>query len=75
MRPTTTADETPGVCIPNIGPLERRKRQRFGVVLFVVGAVLAVFLVGIDVSRLWRLLLFLPFWAGSTGILQAWEKT
>ena len=72
---TTPANETAGVCIANIGPRERRKRQRFGVVLFVVGVVLAVFLIEIDAHRLWRLLLFLPFWAGASGLLQAREKT
>ena len=49
--------------------------MRFGVVLLVTGAGLAALLVGIDAHRLWRLLLFLPFWAGAVGLLQAREKT
>lgn len=71
----TPASETAAVCIANIGPRERRRRMRFGVVLLVTGAGLAALLVGIDAHRLWRLLLFLPFWAGAVGLLQAREKT
>lgn len=63
------------VCIVNIGPLERRKRMRFGAVVLIAGAGLAALLVGLQADRLWRLLLFLPFWAGALGILQAREKT
>ena len=69
------ANEAAGACITNIGPRERRRRLRFGVVLLVAGAALAVLLIGIDVHRLWRFLLFLPFWAGAAGVLQAREKT
>lgn len=63
------------VCIVNIGPRERRKRMRFGAVVLIAGAGLAALLVGLQADRLWRLLLFLPFWAGALGILQAREKT
>ncbi len=49
--------------------------MRFGVVLLVAGACLAALLVGLQADRLWRLLLFLPFWAGAVGVLQAREKT
>lgn len=71
----TSASETAAVCIANIGPRERRRRMRFGVLLLVVGAGLAALLVGIDAHRFWRLALFLPFWAGAVGVLQAREKT
>jgi hypothetical protein len=71
----TPRSETAAVCIANIGPRERRKRMRFGVVLLVAGAGLAALLVGLQADRLWRLLLFLPFWAGAVGVLQAREKT
>jgi len=50
----------------------------FGVVLLVTGAGLAAsaaLLIGIEAHRLWRRLLFLPFWAGAVGVLQAREKT
>lgn len=71
----TTTSEIGAVCIANIGPRERRKRMRFGVALLVVGAGLAVVLVGLQADRLWRLVLFLPFWLGAVGVLQAREKT
>lgn len=71
----TTTSETGAVCVANIGPRERRKRMRFGLALLVAGAGLAALLVGLQADRLWRLLLFLPFWAGAAGVLQAREKT
>ena len=71
----TPASETGAVCIANIGPRERRKRMTFGLTLLVAGGVVAALLVGLRTDRLWRLLLFLPFWAGALGLLQAREKT
>lgn len=71
----TPANEISAVCIANIGPRERRKRMTYGVTLLVTGGIAAAFLVGFQVDRLWRLLLFLPFWAGAVGVLQAREKT
>lgn len=71
----TEASETGAVCIANIGPRERKKRMRFGLVLLVAGAGGAAVLIGVDANRLWRLALFLPFWAGAVGVLQAREKT
>lgn len=71
----TAASETSAVCIANIGRRERRKRMTFGVTLLVAGAVVAAILVGLPADRLWRLVLFLPFWAGAVGVLQAREKT
>ena len=70
----TSASET-AACIANIGHRERRRRMGFGVVLLAAGVGLAALLVGLQADRLWRLLLFLPFWAGAVGVLQAWEKT
>lgn len=70
----TPASETEA-CIAKIGSRERRRRMRFGVVLLSAGVGLAALLVGLQADRLWRLLLFLPFWAGAVGVLQAREKT
>lgn len=70
-----TASETGAVCIANIGPRERRKRIAFGVTLLLAGGVVAALLVGLRADRLWRLVLFLPFWAGAVGVLQAREST
>lgn len=72
---TGMTTEKAAACIANIGPRERRKRMRFGVALMVVGAGLTALMVGIGVDRLLRLLLFLPFWAGAVGVLQARERT
>lgn len=71
----TSTSDAAAVCVVNIGPRERRRRMRFGVVLLVAGACLAALLVGLQADRLWRLLLFLPFWAGGLGVLQARERT
>jgi len=49
--------------------------MRLGAAFLVVGVALAVVLAGVGAHRLWRLLLFLPFWAAAMGVLQAWEKT
>jgi len=62
-------------CIPNIGPGERRKRLSFGIGTIAVGGVILAALVITDVHPLWRLPLFLVFYAGATGIFQAREKT
>lgn len=71
----TSANDSATVCIANIGPRERRKRLGFGLVLLGIGVVGAFILVVADVGRAWRMALFLPFWAGALGVLQAREKT
>lgn len=71
----TAASDGAEVCIANIGPRERRKRLTFGLALSALGVGLTVALVVADVHRLWRLGLFLPFWAGALGVLQARENT
>ena len=62
-------------CIPNIGPLERRKRLVFGGVTLGIGIVVAVVLAALGAPRLWRLPLFFLFWAAAIGFIQAWDKT
>ena len=64
-----------GVCIPNIGPRERRKRMVFGLVVLGTGATALVALLVAGVQALFRLPLFLVFWVGLIGVLQAREKT
>jgi hypothetical protein len=59
----------------NIGPRESRKRLRFCLIMLGGGAGLAVALSALHADRLWRLLLFLPFWLAALGWLQAREKT
>jgi hypothetical protein len=63
------------VCIPNIGPLQRRQRIIGGVVSLAIALVVAGLLVVLGVARPYRLAVFLPFFAGTTGLFQAREKT
>lgn len=63
------------VCIPNIGPRERRRRLIGGIALLVFAAVAAFIFMWSGAPRLWRLLVFLPAWAGALGVFQVAEKT
>jgi len=63
------------VCIPNIGPHERRKRARMGIVFGAIGLAIAAGLAVRGVGPWVRLGLFLPFLASAVGFLQAHEKT
>ena len=58
----------PGVC--NIGPAERAKRRRSGIMAAVTTVVLLAVLLVIDAPRAWRLLLILPASASASGFLQ-----
>ncbi len=68
-------DVEPLACTPNIGPRERRRRLRFGVVMLGAGAAGEILLLVFRAARLWRLFLLLPFAAGASGVFQAREKT
>ena len=71
-----TTMETPAeACMINIGPRERRRRMRFGIVGFAVGVGLAIALVAVGAHRLSRLSVLVPCWIGALGYLQAREKT
>ena len=59
----------------NIGTAGRRKRLVFGILALGTGAAIAVLLVLIQASLVWRLPLFLPFFAGALGVFQARDKT
>lgn len=63
------------VCIPNIGPAERRKRLIAGVMALGAGAFLAAALVVGGADRRWRLAVFVPLWFGALGVFQSNEKT
>jgi len=80
MTPHSAQGETDqsasaNVCIPNIGPEERAKRLRIGTIVLLSGAVVATALVLAGADRPWRLVAFLPFWAGATTLFQVYEKT
>jgi hypothetical protein len=63
------------VCIPNIGPAERKKRLWAGSIILFIAALIALALVFAPLDRAWRLLAFVPFWAGATSLFQVHEKT
>ena len=67
------SDET--VCIPNIGPQQRRRRVIGGVIGLGLGAVLSAWFLASGMPRPWRALVFLPFFMGTTGLFQARAKT
>jgi len=63
------------VCIPNISPVEQRKRLISGVLGLIMGTALLAVLSSTGAVRTWRLALF-PLWVGATvGYFQAREKT
>lgn len=71
----SSTSEEPTACIANIGPRGRLRRMRLGVAMLALGAGLVAALVASDAHRAWRLLGFVPFWAGALGVMQAREKT
>jgi uncharacterized membrane protein len=66
---------SPAERVINIGARERRKRLTFGIVALSVGVIIAVLLVVVRAPLVWRLPLFLPFYAGTLGVFQARDKT
>ena len=63
------------ICIPNIGPRERRRRLIVGIAMFVIVGVVATLLVASGAPRPWRLFVLFPAWVGSIGVFQVKEKT
>jgi hypothetical protein len=61
--------------VANIGPEQRMRRVRFGVISLVLGAFAVGVLVALGAARPWRLVAFVPLWTGALGIFQAREKT
>jgi len=66
---------SPAARVGNIGTGERRKRLVFGIMAFGAGIVIAVLLVVARAPLVWRLPLFLVFYAGALGVFQARDKT
>ena len=63
------------VCVPNIGPRERRKRLYAGFGYLGLAIVALAIMTATGTSRGYRLLLFLPLWAAGVGVFQYLEKT
>ena len=59
----------------NIGPEGRRNRFLMGLISLGVGLGLAFFFRTNQAGSLWRVLLFIPFFAGTLGLFQARAKT
>jgi hypothetical protein len=63
------------VCIPNIGPRERQKRLALGLTSLTLGLLLASAMLWLDVSRVWRLAIFMPALMAALGVRQAMAQT
>ena len=63
------------VCIPNIGPEQRRIRLVSGLVGYGIVLLAGAGLLLGGAPRVWRLLLIFPLLLGQLGVQQAREKT
>jgi type IV secretory pathway VirB3-like protein len=62
--------------VGNLGPVETRKRMVFGAAMLALAVVLTAALSFFDAVRgPWLLVLFVPFWLGTLGLLQGREST
>jgi hypothetical protein len=68
-------EEVREVCIPNISPKERKKRELFAIQYFIFTLLVLGALVAFDVNPLWRLPLFFMFSAATTSYVQSLDKT
>jgi len=59
----------------NLGPKEIRKRLLLGYFALITGLILAIISIWLNASVYLRWLLFIPFFVGYLGILQARQKT
>lgn len=58
----------------NIGHEEQHRRRRLGVAGLAGGVALVVVLLATGAGLWWRLLAFVPFWAGTLGLVQSREN-
>ncbi len=71
MRPP----EARNPAILNLGVKQKRKRLALGILAFVLGALLSVYLVFVEASLLFRFLVFPFFFISLLGFLQAKDRT
>jgi hypothetical protein len=63
------------VCFVNIGPAQRRRRRRLGVISLAAAALLTGVLGALSLPRAWLALVTVLAFAGFVGIFQARAKT
>jgi len=63
------------VKIENIGPKESRKRLILGIFMLIITIGVLIIMIMVDMGRLWRIFLLIPFTMSMLGFLQAKEKT
>jgi hypothetical protein len=59
----------------NIGPRQRRRRIRAGIVMLVLGGAIAGVLLGLHAERALRVVVAVPFIAGSISLFQVRART
>jgi hypothetical protein len=59
----------------NLGPIGSSKRMIFGAAMLIAGIVLTIAFLFHHVLGPWLLVLFIPFWLGSLGLLQGGAST
>jgi len=61
--------------VGNITGAGQRRRLTHGLIAIVLGVAIAVTIIALGLSPGWLLVLFVPFWFGALGVIQAREKT
>lgn len=72
---TADADVVPEACDMNLGPRQRRRRLRLGIVTGLTVAIALALMIALDVSRFWRLSLSGLFNVSMLGFIQYRAKT
>jgi hypothetical protein len=73
--PSQENEDVGEVCIANISSVERQKRMRFGIQVFIVTLVVLGITIALNLNPIWRLTLLLMFWVSAIGYFQARDKT
>lgn len=61
-------------CIANIGPRQRRMRVFLGLIVHTIAILTATAFIHYHVSPWWKASLFIPFFIGFLGLIQAQKK-
>src|SRR5262249_2212695 len=73
-RPGANSVAMQGPC-SNLTPFGRRARLVSGIVTMAIGIAMGAALIAAGARWWWRVIVFIPFWAGALGLLQAREST